>query len=64
MMKSRVVTPRQVAHSGMLKRRMAWVMPMYSVMRVSQLIRARSRMENQPQYLPKPSKMASRGRVW
>ena len=53
------VTPRKVAHSGMPKIRIAWVMPMYSVTRVSQLIKARSKIENQPQKGPKPSKIAS-----
>ncbi len=43
----------------MPKIRMAWVMPMYSVTSVSQLISARSKIENQPQNGPKPSKMAS-----
>ena len=38
---------------------MAWVMPMYSVTSVSQLISARSKMENQPQKGPKASKIAS-----
>ena len=55
----KTVTPRQVIHSGMLKIRIACVMPMNSVTIVSQLITARSKIENQPQNLPKPSKMAS-----
>ena len=38
---------------------MAAVMPMYSVTRVSQFMTARSKMENQPQKGPNPSKMAS-----
>ena len=38
---------------------MACIMPMYSVIKVSQLISARSKMENQPQNEPKASKMAS-----
>ena len=56
---SSAVTPRNVIHSGMPKMRIAWVMPMYSVTSVSQLINARSKIENQPQNGPKPSKMAS-----
>ena len=56
---SSIVTPRNVTHGGMLKRLIAWVMPMYSVTSVSQLMTARSKMENQPQNLPKPSKIAS-----
>ena len=39
--------------------RIACVMPMYSVTSVSQLISARSKMENHPQNGPKASKMAS-----
>jgi len=38
---------------------MAALIPMNSVTRVSQLMSARSRMENQPQNGPKPSKTAS-----
>ncbi len=53
------VTPSDVIHSGTPKIRMAWVMPMYSVTRVSQLIRARSKIENHPQPGPKASKIAS-----
>jgi hypothetical protein len=37
----------------------AAVMPMYSVTRVSQFTTARSKSENHPQNLPKPSKIAS-----
>jgi hypothetical protein len=56
---SRKVTTKNVIHGGMLKRLIAWVMPMYSVTSVSQLMTARSKMENQPQNLPNPSKIAS-----
>ena len=40
-----------MTQSGILNRRMAWVMPMYSVTSVSQLMTARSKIENQPQNL-------------
>ena len=53
------VTPRKVIHSGIPKIRIAWVMPIYSVTSVSQLISARSKIENQPQAGPKASKIAS-----
>ena len=53
------VTVRNVSHWGMLKSDMACIMPMYSVIRVNQLISARSKMENHPQKEPKASKMAS-----
>ncbi len=59
MANSRHVTPKNVIHSGTLNMRMACVMPMYSVTSVSQLISARSKIENQPQTGPKASKMAS-----
>ena len=48
-----------VIHGGTPNMLMAAVMPMYSVMSVSQLTIARSASENQPQNGPKPSKIAS-----
>ena len=56
---SSAVTAKKVTHGGMPKMLIACVMPMYSVTSVSQLMTARSKMENQPQNLPNPSKMAS-----
>ena len=53
------VTPMNVTAAGMLNSFMACVMPIYSVTSVSQLIRARSKMLNQPQKGPNPSKIAS-----
>ena len=53
------VTPMNVTSGGMLNKLSACVMPMYSVTSVSQLISARSKIENHPQNGPKPSKIAS-----
>ena len=52
-------TTMMVRTAGMWKIKRAAVMPMNSVMRVSQLTRERSRNENQPQKEPKASKIAS-----
>jgi len=53
------VTPRNVILSGTLNNCIACVIPIYSVTSVNQLIRARSKIENQPQNFPNPSKIAS-----
>jgi len=51
--------PITVSQAGMPKMLMAVVMPMNSVIIVSQSVRTRSRSENQPQNDPKAQKMAS-----
>jgi hypothetical protein len=53
------VTTMTVSQGGTPNKLIAAVIPMYSVMSVSQFTTARSAMENQPQNLPKPSKIAS-----
>ncbi len=59
MAKRTPVTTRTVIQGGTPNRLMAAVIPMYSVMSVSQFTTARSAIENQPQNGPKPSKIAS-----
>ncbi len=59
MANSTPVTTRTVTQGGTPKRLIAAVIPMYSVMSVSQFTTARSAIENQPQNGPNPSKMAS-----
>jgi len=53
------VTAMKVIQGGMPKMLIAAVIPMYSVIRVSQFIMSRSVRENQPQTGPKLSKIAS-----
>ncbi len=53
------VTTTTVTQGGTPKRLTAAVMPMYSVISVSQFTTARSPSENQPQNGPNPSKIAS-----